>query len=150
MNATRYATLANGLSLSRVLFLPLLYVLANQGYEVAFVVVYALVGATDFFDGVAARGLRQKTDLGKTLDSIVDIPFYVSSAWFLYRLRPQYILPNMTLLWVFFGLFAASFVVSAIRCHKPIMMHTFLLKLNGVLVYALLIASQFVNTTLLV
>ncbi len=149
MNATRYVSLPNGLSLSRLLLLPLLYLLADRRTETAFVVAYAIVGATDFFDGVAARGLHQKTRLGKALDSIVDIPFYLSSAWFLYRLHPEYLWPNGALLAAFLGAFAASFVVSGIRCHRPVMMRTFLLKLNGVLVYAAVILSLFINTTLL-
>jgi len=43
-----------------------------------------------------------------------------------------------------------SFVVSGIICKKPIMMHTFLLKLNGVLVYFLVILSYFTDTTIFI
>jgi len=150
MTIRGYFTIPNGLSLSRLVLLPLLYVFALRDMEVAFVVSYAVLGATDWFDGLAARWLNQRTELGKALDSIVDIPFYLSSAYFMARLYPQYLRPNMILLYVFFGVFGLSFVVSAIRCGKPIMMHTFLLKLNGVLVYLLVILSTFVNTTIFI
>jgi phosphatidylglycerophosphate synthase len=150
MNTTRYLTVPNGLSVSRLLLLPLLYLLADRQTETAFVVAYAVVGATDYFDGLAARGLRQETSLGKALDSIMDIPFHLSSAWFLYRLHPEVLGPNAPLLIAFFATCAASFVVSAVRCHRPIMIHTFLLKLDGGLLYAAVILSRFVNTTLLV
>jgi hypothetical protein len=60
----------------------------------------------------------------------------------------QYLRPNLVPLYVFFGIW--PFVVSAIRCGKPIMMHTFLLKLNGALVYLLVILSTFLNTTIFI
>jgi CDP-diacylglycerol--glycerol-3-phosphate 3-phosphatidyltransferase len=150
MTRQRYFTIPNGLSASRLVLLPLLYVFALRGMELPFVVGYAVLGATDWFDGLAARWLDQRTEIGKALDSIVDIPFYLSSAYFMARLYPQYLRPNMILLYVFFGIFGLSFVVSAIRCGKPIMMHTFLLKLNGVLVYLLVILSTFLNTTVFI
>jgi multisubunit Na+/H+ antiporter MnhF subunit len=68
----------------------------------------------------------------------------------MYRLYLDYLRPNLLLLQIFLGLFALSFVVSGVFCGKPIMMHTFLLKLNAVLVYALLILSGFLDTTYLV
>ena len=145
-----YFTIPNGLSISRLVLLPLLYVFALRGMALAFVIGYAVLGATDYFDGLAARRLNQRTELGKALDSIVDIPFYLSSAYFMARLYPEYLRPNMVLLYVFFGIFGLSFAVSAIRCGKPIMMHTFLLKFNGVLVYLLVILSTFVNTTVFI
>ena len=112
-----------------------------------FFIGYALVGSTDFFDGWLARALNQRTDFGKTLDSVADIFFYLSSAYFFSQLFPQYLAPHMRLLIVFFVVFGLSFVVSWITCGKPIMMHTTLLRINGVLVYALILASHFVNTS---
>lgn len=88
------------------------------------------------------------TDLGKALDSTVDVFFYVATAWFFYRLHPEFLQGvNFYMLIVFFSLFALSFIVSFIFCGKPIMMHTFLLRLNGVLVYFLILFSYFTNTT---
>jgi phosphatidylglycerophosphate synthase len=150
MTGQRYFTIPNGLSVSRLVLLPLLYVFALRGMEAPFVIGYAVLGATDWLDGLTARWLDQRTELGKALDSIVDIPFYLSSAYFVARLYPQYLRPNMILLYVFFGIFGLSFAVPAIRCGKPIMMHTFLLKLNGVLVYLLVILSAFLNTTVFI
>lgn len=142
-----YVNVPNALSLSRVVFLPLLFLFVIWDMRFAFLIGYILVGSTDFFDGLIARRFNQKTEIGKALDSIADIFFYVSTAWFIYKLYPAYLTPNSTLLIVFFSLFFLSFVVSGIWCKKPIMMHTFLLKLNGVLVYLLVILSYFFNTT---
>ena len=140
-------TIPNALSFSRILLLPLLYAFALLDMRLSFTAMYAVVGSTDYFDGLAARRLDQRTAFGKALDSIADLPFYISSAYFLNRLYPEYISPNFIPLTAFFSLLALSFIVSTIRCGKPIMMHTFLLKLNGVLVYACVILSACVDTS---
>jgi len=150
MSVAAYLTIPNLLSFSRLLLLPLLVYLAVSGQRTAFTVSYLLVGSTDFFDGLAARLLKQKTAFGKALDSIVDIPFFVASAYFMYRLYPQYIRPLTPMIIVFFCLFGLSFLVSAIRCGKPIMMHTLLLKINGYLICGCVGLSHFMNTTWLV
>jgi len=114
----------------------------------AFLIAYMIVGSTDFFDGQIARRFNQKTELVKKLDSFADLFFYVSTAWFVAVLFPEYLQPNKILLIVFFSLFFLSFVISTIFCRKPIVMYTFLLKLNGVLVYFLVLVSFRWDTTL--
>jgi len=147
MSDRKYLTVPNFLSVSRFLFLPLLFFFVHSGQELAFLIGYIILGSTDFFDGQIARRFNQKTDIGKALDSIADLFFYISSAYFLAVLYPQYLMPNKVLLIVFFSLLGLSFVISGILCKKPIMMHTSLLRLGGVLVYAAIIASYFMNTT---
>jgi len=147
MSDRKYLTVPNFLSLSRFLFLPILYFFVLSDMPIAFLIGYIILGSTDFFDGKIARRFNQKTEIGKALDSIADLFFYISSAYFLAKLYPQYLMPNKVLLIVFFSLLALSFVVSSIWCKKPIMMHTSLLRLGGVLVYAAVIASYFMNST---
>ena len=142
-----YINVPNALSLSRIIFLPLLFVFVFLDMRLAFLIGFILLGSTDFFDGFIARKFNQKTDIGPKLDSLGDLFFYISSAWFLYRLYPQYLQPNNNLLIGFFGLLFLSFLISGILCKKPIMMHTFLLRLNGVLVYFVVVFSYFLNTT---
>lgn len=142
-----YINIPNSLSVSRGLFLPVLFVFAIMDLRLPFIVGYAILGATDAFDGWVARTFNMKTDIGKKLDSMADILFYVSSAWFLYKFFPQFLIPNTYLLIAFFALFFLSFLISGILCRKPIMMHTWLLKLNGVLVYVAVLLSFFFNTT---
>jgi phosphatidylglycerophosphate synthase len=150
MTIAKYVTVPNALSASRIVFLPLLWALALLRMETAFVIAYALVGITDLFDGFAARRLNQRSAFGKTLDSFADLLYYLSSAFFMAWLYMDYLRPNLPLLYIFFGVLALSFIVSAIRCGKPIMMHTLLLKLNAVLVYVGVILSAFIDTTVFV
>jgi CDP-diacylglycerol--glycerol-3-phosphate 3-phosphatidyltransferase len=67
--------IANILSLSRiVLVIPLYFFLklsTQTGTYSAFGVILLMV-ATDFFDGMLARKLNQKSDLGRILDPIAD------------------------------------------------------------------------------
>jgi phosphatidylglycerophosphate synthase len=150
MTIARYVTVPNALSASRIVFLPLLWVLALLRMETAFVIAYALVGITDLFDGYAARRLNQRSAFGKTLDSFADLLYYLSSAFFMAWLYMDYLRPNLLLLYILFGVLALSFIVSAVKCGKPIMMHTLLLKLNAVLVYLGVILSAFIDTTVFV
>jgi len=147
MSDNKYITIPNFLSVSRFLFLPVLFIFVAKGMNIAFLIGYIILGSTDFFDGQIARRFNQKTDIGKMLDSIADLFFYISSAFFLAKLYPQYLMPNIILLIIFFSLLALSFIISGILCKKPIMMHTSLLRLGGVLVYVAVIASYFMNST---
>jgi cardiolipin synthase len=150
MTLSKHMTVPNALSASRVVFLPLLYILALRRHLIAFTLAYAILGSTDLFDGVMARRLKQKTNFGKTLDAFADLPFYLSTAYFIWLLYADYLRPNLTLLYIFLGILGLSLIVSGIKCRKPILMHCFLLKLSAVLVYALVILSYFLNTTVLV
>ena len=143
-------TIPNILSASRIIFLPVLVYLVLIDARLAFLWVYLLIGATDALDGYVARHFNQVSELGKTIDSVADLFFYISTAWFLYQLYPDYILANQTLLFSFLGLLAFSFILSAIIVKAPVMMHTNMLRWAAVLVYALVISSYFVDTTLFV
>jgi len=142
-------SIPNILSLSRILFLPFLYLLLFLNLKVTLLISYIIIGLTDYFDGKIARRLNQTTDLGKTLDSVADLLFYLSSAYFIYYLFPEVVITNFTLLMIFFGIMILSFVVSVVKCNKPLLMHTTLLKLSAAMVYFLFILSFFFDTTYL-
>ncbi|MFO7952140.1 MAG: CDP-alcohol phosphatidyltransferase family protein [Bacillota bacterium] len=143
-------TLPNLLSASRIIFLPLLYLLLYFGLNQVFLIVYIIVGSTDFFDGIVARKLNQVSHFGKELDSLADLFFYISSAYFLYLLQPEAVAANTIYLVVFFSLLGFSFILSGILFRKPVMMHTMILRKNAVMVLFILVASFWIDTTLLV
>ena len=140
-------TIPNILSLSRIVFLPLLIALAWMRKDTAFLVLFIIIGSTDAFDGFVARKFNMASDFGKAVDSFADLFFYLGSAWFLFRLFPSYLEPNVTLLYVAIAVLLASLVVSFVRIGRPVMLHTVWLKFNAVLVYALIIISFFADTT---
>ncbi len=62
----------NQLTLLRLIFIPLIVVLVvDREYRWAFALFF-LAGLTDGLDGILARVLKQKTELGQILDPIAD------------------------------------------------------------------------------
>ncbi len=143
-------TVPNLLSMSRIIFLPVLIYLVLIEERFMFLWGYLILGSTDAFDGYLARKFKSVSEFGKTIDSFADVFFYIGTAWFIYRLYPDYLMPNWNLLMGFFGLFALSFLISSILYKVPIMMHTSLLRYGAVLIYILVIMSYFFDTTLFV
>jgi cardiolipin synthase len=71
--AARILTLANLLSFARILLIPVfVYLIMHEGTERAGLLLFAVVAATDWVDGYAARRLDQVTDLGRILDPTAD------------------------------------------------------------------------------
>jgi len=124
----------NTLSVSRIVLLPLLYILTLMEMRLLMMISYIVIASTDYLDGKFARRFNQSSELGKTLDSVADLLFYLSTAFFLYWLFPGVVLGIQYLLWTMIALLAISFIYSWIRIGKPTLMHTSLLRLNAVLV----------------
>ena len=64
--------LPNLLTLARVALAPVFLVLYARGETLGALLVFAAAAATDVLDGLAARLLRQHTQLGTLLDPIAD------------------------------------------------------------------------------
>jgi cardiolipin synthase (CMP-forming) len=144
---TRNLNIPNLLSASRIIFLPILYMFVFSDMPFAFLITFIVLGSTDFFDGYLARKLNQVTPLGKALDTIADMLFYFSTAYFLYILYPEYISPNTVLLLVFLGFYVFAYVLSIFYYKRPVQVHTTLLRFGATLVYALVILSYMFDTT---
>ena len=65
-------TYANQLTILRLLFVPCFVILLIYGYPKAATVLFLLAGVTDGLDGLIARKLKQKTELGSFLDPMAD------------------------------------------------------------------------------
>lgn len=65
-------TIPNLLSVIRIFLVPVFGWLFMHDHKIAAVVVLAVSGLTDFFDGKIARRFNQISELGKTLDPIAD------------------------------------------------------------------------------
>jgi cardiolipin synthase len=65
-------TLANQLTLLRMLLIPAFVLLVVYGYFGSALLVFVAAGATDAFDGLIARYSNQKTTLGAWLDPAAD------------------------------------------------------------------------------
>jgi cardiolipin synthase len=65
-------TLANALTVLRIVLAPVFLVLYVQGDRLRALAAFAAAAATDVLDGLVARALRQGTALGAALDPIAD------------------------------------------------------------------------------
>ena len=77
-------TLPNLLSVIRIALIPVFAVLFNDGNYLWAVIVLAISGLTDFFDGKIARKFNQISALGKVLDPVADKLTQITIAIVLY------------------------------------------------------------------
>ena len=68
----RYLTLANQLTILRIMLIPAFVLLTIYGYLGMALLVFATAGATDALDGLTARLTGQRTSLGAWLDPMAD------------------------------------------------------------------------------
>lgn len=82
--------LANFLSYSRIILIPLfIYLLAVKELMLA-LIVFAIASLTDFFDGWVARKLNQESEFGKFIDPIADKFLVISSLIAIIWLDPYF------------------------------------------------------------
>lgn len=146
----KYLNIPNALSLTRLLGVPFLFYLIHLESNIWFISWYVFLGFTDYLDGILARRWNQVTEFGSMLDSVADVAFYLSTAWFLIVLFPEYLLANLEIFYLFIAIFIFSMILSKIRLGKVLFLHTHLSRLNGVLVFFGMLASFFVDTTMLI
>ena len=72
-------TLANQLTLGRLLLVPAIVILVIYGYNGWALIAFLVAGLTDSLDGLIARWTGQHTDLGALLDPMADKLLLVST-----------------------------------------------------------------------
>ncbi|MDF1582199.1 MAG: CDP-alcohol phosphatidyltransferase family protein [Methyloprofundus sp.] len=82
-------TLPNLLTCFRFVSAPFLLWLAFQGAENAFLILLAFTFLSDVLDGIAARLLKQESDLGALLDSWADLLIYTIIAISAWQMKPH-------------------------------------------------------------
>lgn len=91
-------TLANQLTLLRMLLIPAFVILTLYGRFGWALIVFAIAGLTDLLDGLAARVAGQKSDLGAWLDPAADKLLLVTT--FILLTLPNIGLVNRIPLWL--------------------------------------------------
>jgi cardiolipin synthase len=72
-------TLPNFLTLLRIIAVPIFLILVSNQHYGAGLVIFVAAGITDTIDGVLARLMNSKSDLGASLDPLADKMLLVSS-----------------------------------------------------------------------
>jgi len=91
-------TVANQLTLLRMLLIPAFVLLVVYGYFGWALIVFVVAGATDALDGLIARTTGQKTDLGAWLDPAADKLLLVTT--FIVLTLPNIGLVNRIPIWL--------------------------------------------------
>jgi cardiolipin synthase len=91
-------TVANQLTLLRMLLIPAFVLLVVYGYFGWALVIFTLAGMTDALDGLIARATHQKTDLGAWLDPAADKLLLVTT--FIVLTLPNIGLTNRIPIWL--------------------------------------------------
>jgi cardiolipin synthase len=94
----RYLTLANQLTILRIMLIPAFVLLTVYGYLGAALLVFLIAGVTDALDGLIARVTSQRTSLGAWLDPMADKLLLVTT--FVVLTIPQITLTNHVPLWL--------------------------------------------------
>ncbi len=84
----RFLSIANILSILRLVFVPVLVALALKGSSQWFLIVLAGSLVSDVLDGYLARLMRQTSDFGAKLDSWGDALTYAVMIFGLYQIWP--------------------------------------------------------------
>lgn len=91
-------TVANQLTLLRMLLIPAFVLFVVYGYFGWALVIFTLAGLTDALDGLIARATHQKTDLGAWLDPAADKLLLVTT--FIVLTLPNIGLTNRIPIWL--------------------------------------------------
>ena len=91
-------TLANQLTILRIMLIPVFVLLVVYGYLGAALLAFMVAGATDALDGLAARRAGQRTSLGAWLDPMADKLLLVTA--FIVLTLPTLPLTNRLPLWL--------------------------------------------------
>ena len=138
----------NLLSLSRIVFLPLLYLFLFARWPLPLFISFSILGSTDFFDGIVARKFKLITEIGKNLDTLADAFFVFSTAFFILYLYPHVMRDNLYLLIPLFTLFGISLLIPLIKFKKLMVVHTNMMRLPVVLIYFTFLLSFFMDITI--
>jgi len=94
----RYLTLANQITILRIMLIPAFVLLIVYGYLGAALAVFFVAGATDAVDGLIARLTSHPTSFGAWLDPMADKLLLVTT--FVVLTLPQIELTNHVPLWL--------------------------------------------------
>jgi cardiolipin synthase (CMP-forming) len=129
------ATIPNILSISRLLLIPFLWILALQGHAFAVAVGVIIAALTDTLDGVLARRLGQVSELGSKLDSLADNLLKPSVLAWLLILVPE-ILANHAIELLAAGVaYAATITIGLVRFKRFGNLHLYSGKVGSVVQY---------------
>lgn len=131
---TPFLTIANMLSMARlVVVLPEIY-FASIGNRTAFLILVAFALFTDSIDGTIARRMKQDSVLGAKLDSLGDLATYISIPICGWLLWPQIVLNEKIFAIVVILSYLLPVSIGLLKFRRVTSYHTWGAKLSAVLI----------------
>jgi phosphatidylglycerophosphate synthase len=131
----KLATIPNILSASRLLMIPVLWILALQGYALAVAFGIILAALTDTLDGVLARRLGQVSEFGSQLDSLADNLLKPSVLAWLLILLPELLANHPIELLVAAVAYAATITIGWLKFKRFGNLHLYSGKVGSIVQY---------------
>ncbi|MGM9530415.1 CDP-alcohol phosphatidyltransferase family protein [Intestinibacter sp.] len=132
----------NTLSFSRIVLSIVLFYL--NPVNLPFILIYTICGITDVLDGLIARKINATSEFGAKLDSVADI---LIISVILFKFIPILKLSFYMVIWIFVIALikVSSIIVIFIRFKQFGMIHTYLNKLTGLLIFVYPILNYFIS-----
>lgn len=108
----RYLTLANQITVLRIMLIPAFVLLTVYGHLGAALIVFFVAGATDAVDGLIARLTSHATSFGAWLDPVADKLLLVTT--FIVLTLPQIELTNHVPLWLTILIISRDIVIVSV------------------------------------
>lgn len=128
--------IADLLSGARLLLVPAIWFAALLGNGRLVGVGLLVAGATDFFDGYAARRLGQESAAGARLDSLADAVLLISATAWIELLHPEILRDNKILVVATCGLYVASLFAGLVKFHQLGNLHLYSSRVAGGALYS--------------
>lgn len=124
---------ANALSISRIIFLLAIFWIDHN--RAMFLIFYLCAGLTDVLDGYVARKTHSVSEFGARLDSIADLCLFAVVLYFMIGWTGEDMAPYFP--WIIAALVMRmiNLLIAFWKFRKLIFIHTWLKKLNGLLVF---------------
>jgi len=133
MESRTVVNLPNAISLGRLVLAPAMVVLAWDQQANVFRAVFTVAVFSDLLDGVLARILNQRTELGAKLDSWADMATYLALFFGTCMLWPQFIDAHLDLILGGFGVYTMAFSFGFLKYGRLTSYHTLSGKASAVL-----------------
>lgn len=132
----------NVLSFSRIILSIVLFYLNPE--KLPFILIYIICGITDVLDGFIARKINATSEFGAKLDSVADV---IIISVILFKFIPILKLNFYMMIWivVIALIKVSSIIVIFIRFKQFGMIHTYLNKLTGLLIFVYPILNYFIS-----
>ncbi|MGE4353846.1 MAG: CDP-alcohol phosphatidyltransferase family protein [Oscillospiraceae bacterium] len=137
-------SLANIITITR--FVGAVLLLFTNPFSLLFWVLYGYCGVSDLADGLAARTMKQQSDLGAKLDSMADMAFFFA---LIVVVAPAVVIPEW--IWICVVVIAlirvTAYGIGYKKYHRFSALHTYANKATGVFLFGIPALYEILGTT---